>query len=141
MLIIATVPQFDHNLSHPQGIFICFYFYSDTLQVATSVVFVRVYVSVGVPSMKTALLVGGLPIAQQLHRLKSTVQVRYYRSVPGKCPWALKHNSQFWPAWVLTRDQNSIRLYRNCYIYPLKWGTWALTPEVGTCPGHYGTCD
>ena len=28
--------------------------------------------------MKTALLVGGLPIAQQLHRLKNNIQVRYY---------------------------------------------------------------
>ena len=49
-----------------------------------------------------------------------------YCSVPGKCP-ALKHNSRFWPAWALTRDQNSMHLYRSCYIDPLKWGTWALT--------------
>ena len=32
---------------------------------------------VGIPSMKTALLVGGLPIAQQLHRLNNNVQVNY----------------------------------------------------------------
>ena len=37
-----------------------------------------VYVILGIPSMKTALLVGGLPIAQQLHRLKNNIQVRYY---------------------------------------------------------------
>lgn len=29
----------------------------------------------GIPSMKTALLVGGIPIAQQLHRLKTEIQV------------------------------------------------------------------
>ena len=55
--------------------------------------------------------------------------VAAYRSVPGKRPWALKHNSQFWPAWALFQDQNSICLYRSCYIYPLKWGTWTLTRE------------
>ena len=43
--------------------------------------------------------------------------------------WAPKHNLRFWPAWALTRDQNSIRLYRSCCIDPLKWGTWALTRE------------
>ena len=32
-------------------------------------------IRVGVPSMRTALLVGGLPIAKQLYRLKSGVQV------------------------------------------------------------------
>ena len=31
-----------------------------------------------------------------------------YRSVPGKCPWAVEHNSQFWPAWAFTQDQNPI---------------------------------
>jgi hypothetical protein len=51
----------------------------------------------------------------------------YCRSVPGKRPWALKHDLQFWPAWALTRDQNPIRLYRCCYSDPLKCGTWALT--------------
>ena len=43
-----------------------------------------------------------------------------YHSVPDKCPWALKHTSRFWPAWALTRDIISIRLYRSCYIDPLK---------------------
>ena len=52
-----------------------------------------------------------------------------YRSVPGKHPWALKHNSLFWPAWTLTRDIFSIRLYRSCYIDCLKCGTWVLTRE------------
>ena len=52
-----------------------------------------------------------------------------YCSVLGKRPWALKHTSQFWPAWVLTQDIISIHLYRSCYIDPLKWGTWALTQE------------
>ena len=36
---------------------------------------------VGIPSMKTALLVGGLPIAQQLHRLNNNVQVNYTISI------------------------------------------------------------
>ena len=37
----------------------------------------------------------------------------YYRSVLGKCPWALKHKSQlnFWPAWALTRDIISIFIF------------------------------
>ena len=57
-----------------------------------------------------------------------------YRSVPGRHPWALKHNSQFWPTWVLTQDQNPICLYRSCYSGPLKCGTWAL-PGSGCLPG------
>ena len=52
-----------------------------------------------------------------------------YRSVPRKRPWALKRNSRFWPAWVLTRDQNFIHLYRSSYSGPLKCGTGALTRE------------
>ena len=52
-----------------------------------------------------------------------------YRSVPGKRPWALKHNLRFWPAWVLTWDINSICLYGSCNSDPLKFGTWALTRE------------
>ena len=52
-----------------------------------------------------------------------------YRSVLGKHPWALKHNSRFRPAWVLTRDINSICLYGSCNNDPLKFGTWALTWE------------
>ena len=55
--------------------------------------------------------------------------LKYYRSVPGKRPWALKHTSRFWPAWALTRDI-SIRLYRSCYIDPLKWGTWTLARDT-----------
>ena len=70
--------------------------------------------------------------------LNTTVKIRVrgwlfrrivYHSVPGKRSWALKHNLQFWPAWVLTRDQNFIRLYRSCYSGPLKCSTWALTRE------------
>ena len=53
-----------------------------------------------------------------------------YHSVPGKHPWALKHNSRFRPAWALTRDINSICLYGSCNSDPsLKFGTWALTQE------------
>ena len=70
-----------------------------------------------------------------------------YRSVPGKRPWALKHNSRFWPSRALTWDITSIRLYRSCYIDPLKLGTWVLTREwalawdttVSTCA--YTWCD
>ena len=50
-------------------------------------------------------------------------------SVPGKHSWVLKHNSLFWPTWVLTQDQNSVHLYRSCYSGPLKCGTRALTRE------------
>ena len=32
----------------------------------------------GVPAMRTALVIGGLPIANQLHRLRSGVQVCVY---------------------------------------------------------------
>ena len=32
----------------------------------------------GVPAMRTALVIGGLPLANQLHRLRSGVQVRVY---------------------------------------------------------------
>ena len=41
----------------------------------------------------------------------------------------LKHNSQFWPTWALTWDQNPICLYRSCYSGPLKCSTWVLTQE------------
>ena len=34
-----------------------------------------------------------------------------YHSVPGKCPWALKHILWFRPTWVLTQDINCIHLY------------------------------
>ena len=61
------------------------------------------------------------------------MNITSYRSVSGKRPWALKHKSRFWPAWALIQDQNSIRLYRNCYSDPLKcsaWAwAWALTRE------------
>ena len=57
-------------------------------------------------------------------------QQAIYRSVPGKRPWVLKHNSRFSPAWALTRDQNPIRLYRSCYSGPLKCGTWALARDT-----------
>ena len=40
-----------------------------------------------------------------------------------------QHTSLFWPAWALTQDRISIRLYRSCYIDPLKCGTWGLTWE------------
>ena len=48
-----------------------------------------------------------------------------------QCPWVSAHNSRFWPTWVLTWDQNPIRLtmYGNCYSGPLKCSTWALTRE------------
>ena len=60
----------------------------------------------------------------------------YVVSLPGKCLWVLKHNSRFWPAWVLIQDITSARLYRSCYIDPLKWATctWALTRD-GRSPG------
>ena len=66
-----------------------------------------------------------------------------YRSVPGKRPWALKHNLRFWTAWALTQDQNSICLYRSCYSGPLKCGTWALAQDttviVQTCDSAWSS--
>ena len=58
-----------------------------------------------------------------------------YCSVPVKCPWALKHNSQFWPSCALTRDITSIHLYRSCYIEMRYMGAYL---GVGACLGHYG---
>ena len=52
-----------------------------------------------------------------------------YRSVPGKRPWALRHNSQFRPARALTRDITSVCLYGSCNSDSLKFGTWVLTRE------------
>ena len=37
-------------------------------------------------------------------------------SVPGKCPWALKHISLFCPVWVLARDI-AVLLLHVTYIY------------------------
>ena len=51
-------------------------------------------------------------------------EMRYtcaYCSVPGKCPWVLKHNSQFWTIWVLTCEQN-LYTCRSCYIVA-PWNT------------------
>ena len=46
-----------------------------TIATATTVNIQSILPTAGVPSMRTALLVGGLPIAQQLYRLKSGVQM------------------------------------------------------------------
>ena len=68
--------------------------------------------------------------SQNMFRVEVSHMKCYYCSVPSKCPWVLKHNSQFWPTWVLfIRDINCIHLYGSCYINPLKFGTWALTWE------------
>ena len=68
-------------------------------------------------------------LIRQLHLSILSSFEELYRSIPGKHPWALKRNSWFWAAWALTRDQNSIRLYRSCYSGPLKCSTWVLTWE------------
>ena len=34
----------------------------------------------------------------------SMIENCIYCSIPGKHPWALKHNLRFWPTWALTRD-------------------------------------
>ena len=69
------------------------------------------------------------------------VKIFTYRSVLGKRPWAVNHKPWFWlvswtrplppQCWMycITWDITSIRLYRSCYIDPLKCGTWALTRE------------
>ena len=37
----------------------------------------------------------------------STSAIQKYHSVLGKRPWALKHNSRFWPTWTPTWDRKS----------------------------------
>ena len=54
-----------------------------------------------------------------------------YHSVPGKRPWVLKHIGPH--GCMLTRDIASIRLYRSCYIDPLKCATWALAQGTTVC--------
>ena len=63
-----------------------------------------------------------------------------HSSVLGECLWALKCNLRFWPTWVLTQDQNSIRLYGSCCSGPLKWGTWVLTREWALVRGTTIMC-
>ena len=67
-----------------------------------------------------------LPLAHACGVIKLYIESCIYYIVPGKHPWVLKHNSQFWPAWALTRDQNPICLYKSCYSGPMKCGTWVL---------------
>ena len=79
-----------------------------------------------------------------IHTQTYTFQYKIHNcSVPGKRPWALKHSSRFWPAWVLTRDIHvhvtSIRLYRSWY-WPLKMSYMGTYPGMGACLGHYSTC-
>ena len=62
-----------------------------------------------------------------------------YRSVQGKRPWALKHNSRFWPAWALTWDINSMFVWK-LQQWPLEIRHMGAYPGVGACPGHYGIC-
>ena len=49
----------------------------------------------------------------------------YYHSIPYKLPWAL------------TRDKNSIRLYRSCYSGPLKCSTCRSGYLLGTLSLQY----
>ena len=69
------------------------------------------------------------------HRVSTVVYI--YLSVPGKRPWALKHNLRFWPAWALTRDINSVCLYGSCNSDPLEIQYMGAYLGVGACPGHY----
>ena len=50
----------------------------------------------------------------------------YYHSVLGKRPGHF-NIPRFRPAWALTWDIISIHLHVSCYLYPLKFGTWALS--------------
>lgn len=45
----------------------------------------------GLPNMKTALLVGGLPLPPQLHRLRSGVQIIV--ATPGRMQEVLTHSA------------------------------------------------
>ena len=72
--------------------------------------------------------------AYEHRKLCNTYNNYYYRSVPGKWPWVLKHNSQFCPTWALIWDINCIHLYGICCIDTLRSGTWQ---EWVLAPGHY----
>ena len=60
----------------------------------------------------------------------------HYCSVPGKRPWALKHNSQFWPAWALTWDFHTFAW--KLLPLPLEIRYMGTYSGVGACPGYYG---
>ena len=52
----------------------------------------------------------------------------YYRSLPGKCPWAF-FRTQYLHTWALTRDRKRILSYGSIFSHPCKIGIWALTRE------------
>ena len=75
------------------------------------------------------------PLSYTVSKVANLYPMFYYcHSVQ---PWMLKHNPWFWPSpQMLTQDINSIHLYRSCYIYPLKYGTWVPTQK---CLEHCST--
>jgi hypothetical protein len=88
------------------------------------------YWMIASPSSTAESLAGCWQVYRWL-RIWQIMWLHTYRSVPGKCPWALKHNSQFWTTWAVTWDITSTCLYKSCYINPLKYGTWALARGPG----------
>ena len=54
-----------------------------------------------------------------------------YRSVPDKRPWALKHNSQYWPAWAIKIPSVCIE---DATVAPWNAVHWCL-PRSGRLPG------
>jgi hypothetical protein len=73
----------------------------------------------------------------QATHVQASVERITLLSVTGKRPWAYKHNSRFWPAWVLTQGINCICLYRRLH-WPLEMWYVGAYPGVGACQGHYG---
>ena len=57
----------------------------------------------------------------------------YYRSAPGKPPWALKHNLRFWPTWALTWDYSIVYVcthrsyYSRVRVTTVEWEWYVCT--------------
>ena len=66
------------------------------------------------------------------------VYTHTYRSVPGKCPWALKHNSQFGQHGRLPGIKIPYACIETAH-WSLEMGYMGAYLGVGACPGHYGT--
>ena len=66
-------------------------------------------------------------VSHIIHKQMVTCTISHYRSLPGKCLWALFYNSQYLHTWALTRDRKRILSYGSVFIHPCKIGTWALT--------------
>ena len=84
-------------------------------------------------------------LALVLHACTTSWYPLYHITVVSrvKCPWALKHNWQFWPAWVLTRDQNPICIHVEAATCTCTVAPWyevhGRLPGSGRLPGTLRT--